>query len=111
MIDWAGKAGPFTARLVEAMLAEKPHPEMGYRSALGVISLSRKYGAERVEAACTRAVRLKIHRYQSVKSILASGLDRQPLPQLVAPGPPLEHANIRGAEYYAGSDKPVEEVG
>jgi hypothetical protein len=46
-----------------------------------------------------------------VKSILASGLDRQPLPQLVAPGPPLEHANIRGAEYYAGSDKPVEEVG
>jgi hypothetical protein len=64
-----------------------------------------------VEAACTRAVRLKIHRYQSVKSILASGLDRQPLPQLVAPGPPLEHANIRGAEYYAGSDKPVEEVG
>ena len=111
MIDWAGKAGPFTARLVETMLAEKPHPEMGYRSALGVISLSRKYGPERVEAACTRAVRLKIHRYQSVKSILASGLDRQPLPQLVAPGPPVEHANIRGAEYYAGGAKPAEEVG
>jgi hypothetical protein len=64
-----------------------------------------------VEAACTRAVRLKIHRYQSVKSILASGLDRQPLPQLVAPGPPVEHANIRGAGYYAGGAKPVEEVG
>jgi hypothetical protein len=46
--------------LVEAILAEKPHPEMGYRSALGVISLSRKYGPERVEAACTRAVRTKI---------------------------------------------------
>jgi len=111
MIEWAGKAGPFTARLVEAMLAEKPHPEMGYRSALGVISLSRKYGPERVEAACTRAVRLKIYRYQSVKSILAAGLDRQPLPQLVAPGPPLEHSNIRGAEYYAGGSKAVEEVG
>jgi transposase len=110
MIDWAGKAGPFTARLVEAMLAEKPHPEMGYRSALGVISLSRKYGPERVEAACTRAVRLKIHRYQSVKSILASGLDRQPLPELVAPGPPVEHANIRGAGYYASGAQPVEEV-
>jgi transposase len=26
IIEWAGKAGPFTARLVEAMLAEKPHP-------------------------------------------------------------------------------------
>ena len=54
-----GKAGPFTARLVEAMLAARPHPELGYRSALGVISLSRKYGPERVEAACTRAVRLE----------------------------------------------------
>ena len=62
IIEWAGKAGPFTARLVEAILAEKPHPEMGYRSALGVISLSRKYGPDRVEAACTRAVRLKIGR-------------------------------------------------
>ena len=111
MIEWAGKGGPFTARLVEGMLAEKPHPEMGYRSALGVISLSRKYGPERVEAACTRAVRLKIHRYQSVKSILAAGLDRQPLPQLVAPAPPLEHANIRGAEYYADGAKPAQEVG
>jgi transposase len=97
--------------LVEAMLADRPHPEMGYRSALGVISLSRKYGPERVEAACTRAMRLKIYRYQSVKSILAAGLDRQPLPQLVAPGAPLEHANIRGAEYYADSAKPAQEVG
>jgi len=57
LVDWAGKTGPFTGRLVAALLAEKPHPEMGYRAALGVISLSRKYGPERVEAACTRAVR------------------------------------------------------
>ena len=37
--------------------------------------------------------------------------DRQPLPQLVAPDPPVEHANIRGAEYYADSAKPAQEVG
>lgn len=107
IIDWAGKTGPFTGRLVAAMLAEKPHPEMGYRSALGVISLSRKYGPERVEAACTRAVRMKVHRYRSVKSILESGLDRQPLPQLIE-RPPVEHENIRGADYYAESGRPQE---
>jgi len=56
---------------------------MGYRSALGVIRLERKYGAERLEAASTRAVRLKIYRFQSVKSMLQSGLDRQPLPELL----------------------------
>jgi transposase len=111
IIEWAGKTGPFTARLVEAMLTEKPHPEMGYRSALGVISLSRKYGPERLEGACTRAVRLKVHRYQSVKSILAAGLDRQPLPELVAPRSPVEHANIRGADYYADDTQAAQGVG
>jgi transposase len=110
LIDWASKTGPFTGRLVAAMLAEKPHPEMGYRSALGVLALSRKYGPERVEAACTRAVRMKVHRYQSVKSILASGLDRQPLPQLLV-RPPVEHENIRGADYYAERAKPPQGVG
>lgn len=73
--------------------------------------MSHKYSPERVEAACTRAVRLKIYRYQSVKSILAAGLDRQPLPQLVAPNSPVERANIRGAEYYADGAKPAQEVG
>ncbi len=82
---------------------------MGYRSALDVISLSRKYGPERVEAACTRAVRMKAHRYQSVKSILASGLDQQPLPQLITI-PSVEHANIRGASYYSDSAKPAQGV-
>lgn len=83
LIEWAGKAGPFTARLVENILTSKPHPEMGYRSALGLIRLERKHGAERLEAACTRAVRLKLYRFQNVKSMLQSGLDRQPLPELL----------------------------
>ena len=77
IIEWAGKVGPFTARLVESIMTSKPHPEMGYRSALGVIRLERKYGAERLEAASTRAVCLKLYRFQSVKSMLQSGLDRQ----------------------------------
>ena len=64
-----------------------------------------------MEAASTRAVRLKIYSYQSVKSILTAGLDRQPLPQLVEPSPPVEHANIRGAEYCADDEKPAQEVG
>ena len=101
IIEWAAKAGPFTARLVENILTSKPHPEMGYRSALGVIRLERKYGAERLEAACTRAVRLKLYRFQSVKSMLQSGLDRQPLPELLLMPSPVTHENLRGPGYYA----------
>jgi transposase len=101
IIEWAGKVGPFTARLVENILTSKPHPEMGYRSALGVIRLERKYGAERLEAACTRAVRLKLYRFQNVKSMLQSGLDRQPLPELLSMPSPVTHENLRGPGYYA----------
>jgi transposase len=110
IIDWAGKGGPFTARLVESIIADKPHPEMGYRSALGVIRLSRKYGAERLEAACTRAVRFKLYRYQSVKSMLECGLDSQPLPELVPPPSPVAHENLRGPDYYAAQEN-HQEVG
>lgn len=105
IIEWAAKTGPFTARLVESIVAEKPHPEMGYRSALGVIRLGRQYGAERLEAACTRAVRMKLHRFQSVKSMLKSGLDRQPLPELVPAPSPVAHENLRGPDYYASHRK------
>ena len=104
ILSWAAKVGPFTARLVENILTSKPHPEMGYRSALGVIRLERKYGAERLEAACTRAVRLKIYRFQSVNSMLQSGLDRQPLPELLLMPSPVLHENLRGPEYYAAQE-------
>jgi len=107
IIEWAGKVGPFTARLVESIMASKPHPEMGYRSALGTIRLERKYSAERLEAACTRAVRLKLYRFQSVQSMLKSGLDRQLLPELVPPPSPVAHENLRGPDYYA-QENPLE---
>jgi hypothetical protein len=45
-----------------------------------------------------------------VKSILASGLDQEPLPQLIV-RPPVEHANIRGADYYGDDTEPAQGVG
>ena len=48
--------GPLTAQLAERILAEKPHPEQGYRSCMGLISLGRRYGKDRLEAAAQRAL-------------------------------------------------------
>jgi hypothetical protein len=33
MVRWAESIGPFTARLFERILADKPHPEMGSQRA------------------------------------------------------------------------------
>jgi transposase len=101
LISWAGTVSPATATLVERILATRAHPEHGYRACLGLMSLARRYGNERTGAACARALAVGAISYTSVKSILAEGLDRVPLPaRATAPAPP-DHENLRGADYWA----------
>jgi transposase len=100
IISWAAKTGPATAKLAEAVMAARRHPEQGFRSCLGIVRLGDRYGAERLEAACERALAVRAYSYRSVESILRTGLDRQPLP---ADGPARAHPshdNVRGPGYY-----------
>jgi transposase len=100
--QWAAAIGPETAKLVEAILTERRHPEQGYRSCLGILRLCKRYGRDRLEAACARAVAVRARSYRHVDSILRSGLDRIPL-KTAAPADaplPLLHANVRGRGYY-----------
>jgi len=99
ILSWAATIGPGTAKLAEAILAARPHPEQGYRSCLGILRLSKKYGAERVEVACGRAVSVGARSYRHVESILKHGLDRLAPPE-VAGATRLTHENIRGRSYY-----------
>lgn len=101
LIRWGEQTGPGTGQLVAEILDALPHPEQGYRSCLGIIRLGKRYGADRLEAACERALNLGSCRYRTVKNILASGLDRQPLQQPLSQTPLIPmHDNIRGADYY-----------
>ncbi len=99
LLQWAQSVGPATVQLFATILKSKPHPEMGYRSCLGILRLGQRYSTERLEAAATRAVSTGACSYHSMKSILERSLDRQPF---TAPQtrPPLEHDNIRGASYF-----------
>jgi transposase len=99
MIAWAGSVGPHTAALVAHILASRPHPEMGYRSCLGIIRLGKEYPPERLEAAAARALRANVTTYRSLKSILDHGRDRVGGDAPETP-PPVAHANLRGREYY-----------
>lgn len=58
------------------------------------------YGQDRLEAACQRALAIQSPSYKSVKSILMNKLDQKPLPAPAVDTPPIEHENIRGADYY-----------
>jgi hypothetical protein len=69
--------------------------------------LGKLYGEERLEAACARAMTIGAASYRSIESILKQGLDRQPLPDRSQPRPALQHANVRGAEYYEQSKEVI----
>jgi len=101
IINWAGKNGPNTKRLVTRVLESRPHPEQGFRSCLGIMRLGKRYTPERLEAACERALIIKAFSYKSVESILKRGLDQQVLVFDQTENPsPLTHHNIRGKHYY-----------
>ncbi len=73
MIQWAATIGPHTSELVERILLAFPHPEMGYRSCLGIIRLGQRYPAARVEGAAERALATGAVSYKSLDSILRCG--------------------------------------
>lgn len=102
LIGWAKTIGAATATLVEAIMEERRHPEQGYRSCLGILRLSKKYGPERLEAACARAVAVGARSYRHVDAILRNGLDRVAAPTSET-SPPVNgatHENVRGRDYY-----------
>jgi transposase len=101
LMRWAEKTGDACARVVETILASRPHPQHGFRSCLGIMRLGKRYGAERLEAACRRAMAIGACSYKSIASILKHDLDRQPLPRQPEPAPPVvQHVNVRGPNYY-----------
>jgi transposase len=100
ILEWVKTIGPDCARLVEKIMAERPHPEQGFRSALGIIRLGKAVGHDRLEAAARRALHFGTHSYVSLKSILQNNLESQPLEQEL-PLPSPAHDNLRGGPYYS----------
>ena len=92
--------GTRTQEVVEKILQAQPHPEMGYRSCLGIIRLGQRYPVARVEAAADRALLTGAVSYKSMDSILRHNLDQQPINPPPAPRSLPGHDNIRGAAYF-----------
>ena len=100
LIAWGERIGAACAGVVRWQMEHRPHPEQGYRACLGLQRLARQYGDARLEAACARALSIGSPTYRSVNSILAAGLDRQPVPAAPAQACLPQHDNVRGPDYY-----------
>ena len=76
----AKQVGPITLQVVQSLLDD---PVVGRLHTVGrLLNLRHKFGDERLEAACQRALHFDDPAYKTVKRILTQGLDNQPLPDV-----------------------------
>ncbi len=103
----AALIGPHCVEVVERLLAERPLDRL--RSVQGMLRLTEKYEARRVEAACGRALCYGDPSYVRVKKILAAGLEDDQRGEQVPEQLPLPHVSgpvyqyARGVEEFFGS--------
>lgn len=95
--NWAAKIGTCVETVISTVLAGKKHPEQAYKTCMGILKLTDKYGDHRLNHACEKAIEFDYISYKGIKYILENKLDNyqeemfQPLPA---------HNNIRGQYYY-----------
>ncbi len=103
-LRWAADIGPETREVVKYLLQEKRHKEQSYRRCLALLGNAKKYGRDRLNKACGRALLINSPTRSSVESILKQGLDQVDLetqPNTVQEELSLDtHENIRGEDYY-----------
>jgi transposase len=101
---WAKSIGPNTEGLITAVLANRPHPEQGFRTCLGILRLYRGIDTARAESVSARALDIGALTYRSVASILANNLDkatvRKPEIKTNKAADLFDHPNIRGSRYF-----------
>jgi transposase len=108
LIDWGKSIGLATGALIEHVIRSKPHPEQGYRSALGILRLSGKHGAQRLERACEKAFAIHSPSYKTIKTMLEQRMEGVPLRGEASRrsadedglADALGAANVRGSNYY-----------
>ncbi|WP_031210166.1 IS21 family transposase [Marinobacter sp. EVN1] len=98
--NWARDIGPDTLTWVSDRLAEREHPEQAYRVCLGLLSLTREYPNQRLNAGCRIANREGLNRLKHIKAILRSNRDKLPEQLPLNAELPQHHENIRGPKSF-----------
>jgi transposase len=96
----AAKIGDDTFSFVEHMLHSRTFPQHAYRACLGLIRLANRYGTDRLNQACKKALSVGASRYQEVEVMLKNNLEQIAENETSTNSHTLQHENIRGAEYY-----------
>jgi transposase len=99
---WAEGIHPAVKAYIEGILSQQAYPETLYRACVGVLSLSKKAGRERLIKACQMGIQMNTYSYGFISRIISNGTDKLLTEsdfEKTAPQLP-EHENLRGEDYY-----------
>jgi hypothetical protein len=98
LLAQAARIGTAALQAATLMLENSIYIEQNYKACFGMLMLQKKYGAQRLEAACSRALQGSRVNYTMIKNILERNLDKQLSLTDEHIIPP--HDNIRGKDHY-----------
>ena len=102
-IDEGNKISAEVGAYLEKLMESRNHAEQGYKSCLGILSLGKKAGNDRLIQACIRGKEYQVYSYQIIEEILRKkldGVDTQ-TENIDEESATPSHKNIRGKEYYS----------
>jgi transposase len=99
--SWARSIGEEVAGVIQKVLKGRRHPEQAFKVCMGILSLAKEHGNERLNKVCGQANLLGTCSYKRIKNMLKLESEEQSHPELeLIPSIP-DHENIRGAQYYS----------
>lgn len=96
----AAKTGPHTQQYVVGVLKGRNVIQQAFDACKGILRLGGKYGHDRLEAACKRALQGDRYNFKTVDNILKNNLDKLPQEEQPELFQPPVHPNVRGADNY-----------
>ena len=104
IMNWGMNIGSETTKLFKNIMDSRPHPEMGFRTCLGIINLFKSYQEKgysevHLEMIATVAISHHYYRVNQIKTLIKSykPIENDETPVLAALS---DHNNLRGAAYY-----------
>jgi len=96
----AKELGECSFEIMNRILQSRTFTEQAYNACLGLLRLCERYGQDRFENACKRAIQAPRVNYRLIDNILANNLDKQAEDQMSLFTPIPDHENLRGPQAY-----------
>ena len=100
LLSWSSRIGPHARDAVETVLLRKEHPEQGFKTCLGILTLAKEFGNDRLDNACKVALYYDRVYCKSITTILKNRVENMEQQELFNDKKLPSHENIRGEEYY-----------